>query len=453
MRGSNNIYHRPYVPLRCLERYDIPYICRIAPYEDYFEFEWLSRDKGEHTLYYGLKGDSAKTALRLDDSVVKVDGLKCDTDYEFFVRDSRGRDSLLRYVRTGKVLDGMTVVNYLHPEDTYYDFSGRYLCTPSIVEIDGTLISSCDVYGDKMPQNLMLLFKSEDGGKSWRYLCDLFPFYWATLFEHKGKLYALGTSTEYGNVQITCSSDKGETWSPVSVIFYGSQPICKYGGNHRAPMHLTQYGGRLYTSMEFGGCRENLPMVMSIGIDEDLMVASNWVRSEPVAFDGKWKDDSNGKEGDCIEGNLTVLDGKLYNILRWKIGEALRFKVNTEDLEAPLEYVSIDKAPVTTSMFRLVPYKKGHLLITNRKTENTKYKHHSYRNVLSIYYTEDAKSFTHIKDIVNLEDVDPDTVGYQYPCPLLKGNNLKLVIRSAFNNPSSFHNSNYLLYCSIDLDK
>ena len=452
MRGSNDIWHRPYVPIGCIERYGIPHICRIAPNKNSFEFEWISHCDGSHTLYYGVRGKEEKTAQIINTRLVKVDDLTEDTDYEFFIRDEDGNSSLLRYVRTGAVIDGMSVINYLHPDDTYYDFSGRYICTPSIVKIKGRLIASIDVYGPKTPQNLMLLFKSDDDGKTWEYLCDLFPFYWATLFEHKGILYVLGASTEYGNIQISCSNDRGETWSPVTVIFYGSVPQCKYGGNHRAPMHLTSYNGRLYTSVEFGGYKQNLPMVMSIDENDDLMVASNWVRSAPIPFDGRWKEDCNGQEGDCIEGNLTIgSDGNLYNIVRWKIGEWVKFKVNTKDLDAPLEYVSIDKAPVTTSMFRLVPYKKGHLLITNRKTESTKYIHHSYRNVLSLYYTEDLKNFTFINDIVNLEDIDPERVGYQYPAPLLEGDEMKLLIRSAFNNPSSFHNSNYLIYCKIDV--
>lgn len=452
MKGNRRVYHKPYYPLRLKEREKLPYIARIAPNKDYFEIEWLDNfcDFG-HVLFYGVRGEDKKLSVALSGNVVKIDGLLTNTDYEFYIENGKGEKSLVRYVRTGEIPKNTTVINYLHPDDTYYDYSGRYLCTPALARIKNRLVAGMDVYGPNTAQNLVLLFKSDDDGKTWRYLNDLSPFYWATLFVHKDKLYAFGATTEYGDLQIISSCDLGETWSEPTVLFYGAGGKAGYGGNHRAPMHFTEFNGRLYTSCEWAGYKENLPMVVSVGIDDDLMDEKNWIRSEPVLFDGKWKEDSLGKEGDCIEGNLTIVDGELYNIVRWKMGEFVRFRVNTLDLDAPLEYIGIEKAPVSNSMFRFVPYNDGHLLITNRKGDNAKESNcWSYRNVLSVYFTKDTKNFVWLNDLFNYQDVEPEKIGFQYPAHLLEGDKIRLVIRSAFNNPSSFHNTNYSLYCEIN---
>ena len=50
--------------------------------------------------------------------------LETDTDYEFYI-ESGEKKSLVRLARTGKAVG--TVVNYLHPDDEAYSFSGRYL--------------------------------------------------------------------------------------------------------------------------------------------------------------------------------------------------------------------------------------------------------------------------------------------------------------------------------------
>ncbi|MBQ4320949.1 MAG: hypothetical protein IJC35_01815, partial [Oscillospiraceae bacterium] len=85
MRGSNRIYHRPYCPPNRKADLKKPFICRLAPFADGFEFEWLdSFCSGSHTLYYGLRGSEEKIALPVTDAVVRIEGLLRDTDYEFY---------------------------------------------------------------------------------------------------------------------------------------------------------------------------------------------------------------------------------------------------------------------------------------------------------------------------------------------------------------------------------
>lgn len=202
MRGSAKINHRPYILPNDFDGAKKPYICRIAPFETGFTFEWFDRIDGKaYTLFYGKCNTEEKNTLTLSASVTTVEHLEPDTDYAFYIERSDGVQSNIRLVRTGTIPHGTTVINYLHPQDNQYAFSGRFLCSPSIVRTkSGRLLASMDVYGREMAQNLVLIFYSDDNGESWQYLTDLYPFYWGSLFCHKNTLYILGLTTE----QATC---------------------------------------------------------------------------------------------------------------------------------------------------------------------------------------------------------------------------------------------------------
>ncbi len=455
MKGSQKIHHRPYIRPNDLEGKCKPYICRLAPFETGFTFEWLDNfSHARHKVFYGIRGEELKHSFVLCDFNVTIDNLKSDTDYEFYVESADGTKSNIRLVHTGALPKDTVVINYLHPEDKQYEFSGRYLCSPSIARVkSGKLIASMDVYGAEMAQNLMILFYSEDDGASWHYLTDLYPFYWGYLFTCKDVLYVLGFTTEYGNLQIACSHDEGNTWSAPVTLFYGSNYMSDYGGCHRAPMHFTEHKGRMYTSMEYGCWKmhSHLPGVLSMDANADPMIPENWTMSNLLPFEGKWKEDAV-TQADTIEGNMVVLpDGNLYNIMRWKKGEFLKLRVNTTNAEAPLQYVSIDKAPVSNSMFRIIPHKDKYILVTNRINSRTEGEAWSYRNILSIYETVDFKDYTFISDIVSFEDQDPNKHGVQYPAFIKEEDTLYLSIRSAFNNADDFHNSNYMLFAKVNL--
>ena len=469
MRGSNRIYHRPYCPPNRKADLKKPFICRLAPFADGFEFEWLdSFCSGSHTLYYGLRGSEEKIALPVTDAVVRIEGLLRDTDYEFYLESAAGERSNVRLLRTAENPEGATVINYLHKDDEQYIFSGKYLCSPSIVRCEsGRLIAGMDVFGGMMPQNLVLLFKSEDNGKTWRYLTDLYPFYWASLFRHRGVIYILGLTTEYGNLQISCSRDDGETWENPVTLFYGSSVLCKTGGCHRAPMMVNNIGGRLYTSTEYGCWKtSHLPAVLSIDENDDLMVPENWVRSELMPFAGEWKKAAaepvqdwvmsfpggwqakDGRQLDTMEGNvLRGPDGNIYNYMRWRLGAFLQLKVNENDPEAPLEFAKIVNAPVSNSMFKVLPWKNGYLLVTNHVTENSMKFHAGInRNVLSVFYSEDMENFRFLRSVVNRDTEDPENVGFQYPATILEGDDLYVTVRASYGSAHACHDANYNLF-------
>lgn len=458
MRGSNLIQHRPYIHPLMNEKKTQPFICRVAPFADGFEIEWLDLGKeGEAVLYYGIRGEKGKESLPVKDTNVRITGLKTDCDYEFYLEMPSKKRSVVRLVRTGVIPEGCTVINYLHPEDNLYDFSGKYLCSPSVARVkSGRLIAGMDLHAHHTAQNLTLHFYSDDDGKSWRYMQDIYPFFWSTLFVHRDVLYMLGLTTEYGNLQISCSKDEGQNWSAPVTLFYGSNVLCPYGGFHRAPMHVVHFDGKIYTTCEYGSWEmgAHLPAILSVDEDADLMDPASWNRSEHLPFEGEWKEKA-GTIGDTMEGNIVAgKDGCLYSYLRWKMGSLLKLKVNLEDPDKAPEFVDIIEAPVTNSMFRIIPVNDGEksLMISNRRTPAVlESGFFTCRNVLSLSETTDLEHFTLVKDIINAETEDMGKVGFQYPAFLYEDGKLSLVIRSAFNGANSAHDSNYILFYQTDV--
>ena len=318
-----------------------------------------------------------------------------------------------------------------------------------------------------MPQNLMILFKSADNGVTWNYLTDLFPFYWGSLFVHHNKLYVLGLTTEYGDLQIACSENGGEDWSSPVTLFRGSNFRCQMGGMHRAPMTVINYNGRLWTSAEYGSWAMggHLPMVLSIKENDDLLIPENWCMSEPLKFEGDWLAesrrrsgasvlditiDSDGnilgeKRGDSIEGNIVVgKDGNIYNIMRYFPNEALYLKVDEKDPEKKLKFDGILPFDMGHSKFQISQHESGiYYAVGNRLPK---------RNIVSLYKSDDLKNWVFVKDILDYKDYDLTKVGFQYPYFIFDGDEILLLLRTAFNNADTFHNTNYTIFirCSIN---
>ena len=453
MKGSRKINHRPYIPYNRPADAARPYICRLAPGADFVTLEWIAKEEGAHQLIIRKRGGEVVRRVSVTEATVTVGELAPNTEYELFIESPVSLASNVRLFITSDIPEGTTVINYLHPEDKQYDFSGNCLCSPSLVRLgSGRLLAGMDVFAMKSGQNTTIIFCSDDNGKSWRYLTDLHPFYWANMFIHKGAVYALGQTQEYGDLYIVRSDDEGESWSDPTLLFYGTSWCCANGGIQHTPMHLTSYKGRLYTGFEYGSWRladGHLPGVMSVAEDADIMQSENWSFSDVLPYDGKWKEDDGGVKGQSIEGNLVIgPDGVLYDIMRHKVGLWLKLRVNTDDHDAPPEYVAIEEAPVSTSMFRIFPYKGKYLLITNRKTEETAalFEDGNYRNVLSCFVSEDLKSFRLVKDLIDFRNQDPALYGFQYPCCIAEEDGVRLTIRAAFNGAENYHNANYSLY-------
>lgn len=456
MKGYSGWSYRPYKPF-LFETGDI-YICRVVPGMDTIHFEWLEKGDKEYMVYYRKRGEEAFICWgSTKENACDITGLIADTDYEFYVEAGTER-SRIRLARCGESVG--TVVNYFHPDDQAYSFSGRYLCSPSLVRHpDGYLLASMDLFDGRDPQNLTLIFRSDDNGESWHYVSELMPCFWGKMFIHKGELYMLGCSTEYGDLLIGKSTDGGKTFTTPVVLLRGSNGKNGNTGVHKNPQNIMIYNGRIYETLEWGswGNKEycHAAMVMSCDVNDDLLVPENWSFSEPLKYDPSWPGTASVARGN-IEGTLTVApDGGLYNIMRYNIGDGiptyglvLAYRVNTEDHDAPLEYSHAIKMPCNNSKF-MIKYdavsKKYYSIVTRIDCEERRHR----RNLLSFMSSKDLENWTLICDLLDYRHQDAEKVGFQYVDFEMEGDDIIFLCRTALNNAHNFHDSNYSTFHRI----
>ncbi|MBI5833617.1 MAG: exo-alpha-sialidase, partial [Armatimonadetes bacterium] len=198
--------------------------------------------------------------------------------------------------------------------------SGCYIGSPSIVALpDGKLVASHDLFGPKTDKkdNVVLVYGSSDKGLTWQPLALVRHAFWSGLFVHRGVLYLMGTSGENGHVAIRRSDDGGRTWT---------QPVDQHTGLltpdglwHTAPMPVVVHRGRLWRAFEdmrggqgWGVCFR--AHMLSAPEDANLLEASNWTISEPLARDASWLGNTFGG---WLEGNAVVTPaGDIVDILR-----------------------------------------------------------------------------------------------------------------------------------------
>lgn len=265
MKKPKTWSYAPYKPL-FFETGDI-YICRISPKKCRVHIEWLDSGAKKYEIHARIKGDGDFSLVGTTEKYeFDLENLLDKTDYEFYVcdGDDRTQKSRVRLAKTGEFPYG-GVVNYLHPEDDAYSFSVKCLCSPSILRLsDGSLLASMDVFAGAYPQNLTLVFRSDDDGKSWHYQCELFPCFWGKLFEHKGEVYMFGCSTEYGDMLIGKSTDGGKSFCEPTILYRGGNGKNGEPGLHRNPQVVLTYGGRIWNTVEWGSWARGYHAVMAV---------------------------------------------------------------------------------------------------------------------------------------------------------------------------------------------
>ena len=451
MKGQNTWSYQPYRPL-LWEMGDI-YICRIVPYENKIHLEWLG-DEDDYRIYYKKKdGETFLFAGETKNTEFNIENLEFETDYAFFV-ETATKKSRIRLARCGKSIG--TVVNYLHPDDDAYAFSGRYLCSPSLVRHpDGYLLASMDVFASNHPQNLSLIFRSDDNGETWHYVSELMPCFWGKLFIHKNELYMLSCSTEYGDLLIGKSTDGGKTFSAPVTLLRGANGKHGSSGVHKNPQNIVYYKGRIYETLEWGAWANkeycHAAMVMSCDENADLLVPENWSFTEPRKFSQSAPEIA--ELPDCtmtIEGTLTIApDGKLYNIMRFgKYATALVYAVNTEDHDAPLTYTRCMEFPANYSKF-MIKYdeiSEKYYSVATRVYDRSK---SSARNLLSLMTSSDLEHWEVVTDLYDFRDQDHQKVGLQYVDFFFEGDDILYLCRTAINNANNFHDANYSTFHRI----
>lgn len=457
MKGYNLWSYAPYKPL--LSDVGDIYICRVVPYENSIHFEWLKKDL-EYSVFLRRRGEEKFEFFgTTTENEYDILNLETETEYEFYV-ESGQKKSRIRLARTGKYVG--TVVNYLHPEDKAYSFSGKFLCSPSLVRHpDGFLLSSMDLFAAGYPQNLTLIFRSDDDGKTWHYVSELMPCFWGKLFIHKGELYMLSCSTEYGDLLIGKSTDGGKTFSAPITLLRGSNGKNGSTGVHKNPQNIMYFGGRIYNTLEWGSWDNkeyfHAAMVMSADENSDLLNPESWHFSEPLKYNSDWEGTADGEAWGTIEGTLCVSpDGNLYNVMRYNIRKAvpsyglvLAYKVNTDDPDAPLEYSHSVKMPCNNSKFT-IKYdeisKKYYSVVTRIDCPERIQR----RNLLSLMSSTDMENWDLVCDLIDKRDEDMEKVGFQYCDFEFEGDDLIFLCRTAMNGAETYHNTNYQTFHRVE---
>lgn len=454
MTGCNTWSYRPYRPL--LTDVGDPYICRVAPGAREIELEWLNDGGQSCGVYYRRRGQGEfllSGTTRHNRWVIS--GLEDGQDYELYVSRGDGR-SRVRLARTGAVFG--TVVNYLHPEDEAYAFSGRYLCSPSMVRHpEGYLLASMDLYAHEAPQNLTLIYRSDDDGRSWHYVSELMPCFWGKLFIHKGDVYMLACSTEYGDLLIGRSTDGGRTFGAPVTLLRGSGGKLGNTGVHKNPQNIVVYDGRLYETLEWGSWQNHdythASMVMFCGVDEDLLRPENWHFSQPVKYDPNWPGTVRGEARGVLEGTLCVNPaGALMALYRYDItwgqppyGLVLAFRINTRDPDAPMEYSHSVEMPCNMSKFSIKRDSVSgcYYSIVTRIDCPERIRR---RNLLSLMRSPDLVHWELVRDLVDWRQEDMEKVGLQYVDFEFEREDIIYLCRTAWNGAHNFHDANYSVF-------
>lgn len=451
--------------------YNALHITRIAPGDGFAAADWIlfgaNPREGASAVRYRLIAEERESGLTVCTTEAKpglcsaaVTGLTNGVDYVLRVEaysDSVLMDaSPLRLVRTGPVPG--TVVNYLHPEDEIYGFSGRSTASPSIARLPGgDLVASHDIYWQKGGQNVSLVFCSSDEGASWSFVTFLYPCFWGKLFVHRGSLYMLGTSTEYGALLIGRSDDGGATWSPPTVLLEAGTR--EKGGPHKAPMPILEHNGRLWTAIDYGTWTNGIGHdsgVISAPADSDLLDAASWTATPFLPYSSDWPGTVPGKAKGLLEGNMLVApDGRLINMLRYQTtgdypehGRAIYLVADANRPDAPLEFGKVVSFYGNLSKFTIVRESSSGLYwsLVNRVTSD----HIHQRNVLSLVRSADLERWELVRDLLDYESngwpEDSKQVGFQYVDWIMEDDVLLYLSRTAINGAYNYHNANYITF-------
>lgn len=460
MTGTSSWSFAPYKPL-LFDTGDI-YICRLYPGAGIIGLDWLPLDDaaGYTVCWRNRKAFTREGSAFIEATSYTITGLPDETDYEVQVFCGT-KKSRVRLVRTGAV-PGDVVVNYLHPEDDAYGFSGHYLCSPSLVRTpDGSLLASMDVFEGGAPQDLTLIFRSDDNGRTWKYVTELFPCFWGKLFAHRGSLYMLAVSTEYGDLLIGRSADNGRTFGVPTVLFRGSSGF-RQKGVHKNPQPVIEHNGRLWCTMEWGSWASgtHAAMCFSAAVDDDLLDPNSWHFTPPVPYDLTWPGTAVGSSPGCIEGCIVVSpagwnghdEPQLLNVMRYQIGGCkpsfgLAVVMNVGDPDKPIRFERTIEFPGNHSKFMIKrsPVDGLYYSIVSYLTPE----HTDGRNWLVLIRSADLLHWEKVQDIFDYRHLPTGEVGFQYVDFFFEENEILYLSRTAFGRAHNFHDANYSVFGRI----
>lgn len=334
----------------------------------------------------------------------------------------------------------------------------QYLGSPSLAILaDGTLVASHDFFGPGTTHDTVDVYGSEDRGRHWTRRARIRGAFWSSLFLHRGALYLWGTSHQDGRIVIRRSLDGGRTWTEPRD---GRSGILRADdGYHGAPMPVVEHDGRLWRAFEDirgpgGWGRRFRSMVLSAPAGADLLDATNWEATPPLASDPSWL---GGRFGGWLEGNVVVTpQGGLVNVLRADFrdpdekaavikidpsGRAVSFDPARGFIEFPggckkftIRHDARDGGYWSLSNY-IPPGQRG------GNVERT-------RNTLALVRSTDLRHWE-VRHLL-LHHPDRENHGFQYADWHFDGEDLIAVVRTAFDDPHGgahgCHDANFITF-------
>jgi hypothetical protein len=464
MNSLTSWLHRPFMPLDRRRDATLPYIGRLSTDTGSITIQWCDHGSdGPHTLIcQKVDADVPDVALPVSDASITVEGLSDLTDYNVTLARDDGTGAVTRRVRTGHI-PGNTVVNYLHPQDPAFSFSGRFLGTPTLARCpSGRLVAAMDVFWrHEYYAMLSPLFCSDDGGSSWRWLGELAPSYWPKLFVHRGVLYGLSATQGGGCLVIARSEDEGETWS-APVLLFATNSWYSVEGNCG---NITEKNGRLYIPIACGSWNTATFRMsyISAPADSDLLDPAQWTIADLLEYDPAWPGSPAevgpgcGSPGAGIEGNIIEgPDGTLHACYRMDIeaagkpnyGKMLLLDIDTTNPEAPYRFNAIVECTLGSNAkfcLNYDPVSRYYVLLGNEQIPGVCPK----RTVLSMAVSEDLHNWRVVHRIFDFRNHDPKACGFQYPDWVFDGDDIVTLTRVGYNMADTHHNSNCITFTRI----
>jgi hypothetical protein len=329
--------------------------------------------------------------------------------------------------------------------------TGQYIGSPSITILkNGNYVASHDLFGPKSTQGVSAVsrvFVSTDKGRTWSKTAEFSDQFWSNLFVHRGKLYLMGCTNEYGRPVIRRSLDNGRTWSEPSYLRQET-------GYHTAPMPIVVHKGRLWRTYEWhptGKWGFFQALAVSAPQKADLMDPKSWTFTPRLTFPATGAEP--GKH--WLEGNIVLTPGKeLWNMLRVdNVEKAAILKVTPEGL----------------TFNRLIDFPGGAKKFTIRYDKKTKRywamsnpampefpqsatAPASVRNTLALLSSADLLSWK-VERIV-LQHPDPINHAFQYVDWQFDGRDIIVASRTAFDDEHGgarrAHDANFLTFHRIE---
>jgi len=338
-----------------------------------------------------------------------------------------------------------------------------YVGSPSIAILPGgDYVASHDIFGPGSTNDLTVVFRSADRGRTWEKLGEIRGQWWSTLFVHRGLLYIIGPNRQDRHVGIRRSQDGGRTWTTPADKQSGL--LRDDGKYHCAPMPVIEHAGRLWRAMEDaqgpGGWGSHFrALMMSVPADADLLVAANWTFSNAVGRDPAWLD---GQFNGWLEGNAVVdRNGRVLAILRVDTpgypekaalvasspdGRTATFDPTTGFIDFP------GGAKKFTIRFEPESRLYWTLATAVRKEDQGARKPGGVRNTLVLMASPDLRSWTIRKTLLH----HPEIVfhGFQYVDWVFDGPDIIAACRTAYDDglggAHNNHDANYLTFHRIE---